>query len=185
MKTEIILLTDTSGSMVTIDRATCAALNSFINEQCDVPGEARVTHVRFDTSMRRDFEGRLISSVNPFTRLGCGGGTALYDCVIDSLDQQSKRIDREEWADQVIFVITTDGNDRDSRHSVSAAAAAISRMQHAGWHFVFLGANIDAEKYSERLSIYTWFQFTADAAGIAEGMRSVSRQVRTLRSWGL
>lgn len=185
MKTEIILLTDVSGSMRVIDRATCQALNMFIEEQRTVPGEARVTHLRFNTDVHTDFEGRLLASVPRFQSLNTGGGTALYDAVISTLAAQHQRIRKEAWADQVIFVISTDGEDINSRRTKGAARAAIEEMQDHGWQFVFLGANINAERYAEELSITVSFQYDQTAAGVAQGMQTVSQSVRQMRSWGL
>ena len=185
MKTEIILLTDVSGSMSVIDRPTCQALNMFIEEQRTVPGEARVTHLRFNTSVRTDFEGRLLASVPRFQTLSCGGGTALFDAIISTTAQQYQRILRENWADQVIFVISTDGEDLNSRYTRGSARAAIEEMQAHGWQFVFLGANINAAHYAEELSIDISFQYDQTAAGVAQGIQTVSQSVRQMRSWGL
>lgn len=185
MKTEIILLTDVSGSMTKIDRATCQALNMFIEEQRSVSGEARITHLRFNTHVQTDFESRLLASVPRFQTLGCDGGTALYDAIISTTAQQFNRIEREGWADQVIFVVSTDGKDLNSRNTLGRARRAIEEMQEHGWQFVFLGANINAERYAEELSITVSFQYDHTAVGVAQGMQTVSQSVRQMRSWGL
>lgn len=187
MKSEIIMLTDVSGSMNPLDAAMCVALNEFIANQRDASGEARVTHIRFESWVHKpDFEGRLLTSVPRFTRLGCGGGTALYDAIVQVSEKQLQRIMREQWADQVIFVITTDGDDRNSLHTLSEARRAIEELQeNYGWRFVFLGANIDAEEYAESLNIEISVQFEASVVGVAEGVRKVSQSVREMRSWGL
>lgn len=187
MKSELIMLTDVSGSMKPLDAAMCVALNQFIADQRDAPGEARATHIRFESWVHRpDFEGRLLTSVPRFTRLGCSGGTALYDAIVQVSTEQLKRIEREQWADQVIFVITTDGDDRNSRRTLGTARRAIEELQeNYGWRFVFLGANIDAEEYAESLNIEISVQFEASVVGVAKGVREASRTVREMRSWGL
>lgn len=187
MKTEIIMLTDVSGSMKPLDAAMCMALNEFIANQRDAAGEARATHIRFQSWVQKpDFEGRLLASVPQFVKLGCSGGTTLYDAIVQVSEEQLKRIERERWADQVIFVITTDGDDRDSRRTLGTARRAIEELQeNHGWRFVFLGANINAEEYAESLNIEISVQFEASATGVAQGVREASRSVRELRSWGL
>lgn len=187
MKTEIIMLTDVSGSMKPLDAAMCMALNEFIADQRDAAGEARATHIRFEHHVHKpDFEGRLLASVPRFVRLGCGGGTALYDAIMQVSEEQLKRIKREQWADQVIFVITTDGDDRDSRRTLGTARRTIEDLQeNHGWRFVFLGANINAEGYAEALNIEISVQFEASVVGVAEGVRKASQSVREMRSWGL
>ena len=54
MHTEIIMLTDVSGSMAKIDRATCEGFNTFIEEQQGVPGTANLTAIRFNTAYTND-----------------------------------------------------------------------------------------------------------------------------------
>ena len=48
LKTEILVVTDRSGSMQNIAEATIAGYNKFIREQREEEGEARVTFTQFD-----------------------------------------------------------------------------------------------------------------------------------------
>lgn len=42
-----------------------------------------------------------------------------------------------------------------------------------------------AERYAEELSITVSFQYDQTAAGVAQGMQTMSQSVRQMRSWGL
>lgn len=185
MHSEIIMLTDVSGSMLKIDRAACEGFNGFIAEQREVPGTANVTHIRFNISWTTDYRGP-IEKMPLMRTLRASGGTALYDSLVEVINEQRQRLRHSDA--QVIFVILTDGEDLNSwRHNAYGAAKYVSAMRAEGWQFVFLGANIDAEETADSLGIdrNLAYQFTASDAGARAVYAQASATTRAMRSWGL
>lgn len=185
MHSEIIMLTDVSGSMLKIDRAACEGFNGFIAEQREVPGTANVTCIRFNTTWTTDYRGP-IEQAPALRTLRAGGGTALYDSLVEVINEHRQRL--RNVGDQVIFVILTDGKDLNSRrHTARSAAAFVNAARAEGWQFVFLGANIDAEETADRLGIdrNLAYQFTASDAGTRSVYAQASATTRAMRSWGL
>ena len=185
MHTEIIMLTDVSGSMAKIDRATCEGFNTFIEEQQGVPGTANLTAIRFNTAYTTDYRGPL-STAPKMRSLGASGGTALYDSLAAVITEQRHRVGG--GSTQVIFVVLTDGEDLHSRtHNAQSAAGFVNAARADGWQFVFLGANIDAEETAESLGIERdrAYQFTASDTGTRAVYAQASAATKAMRSWGL
>ena len=130
MHTEIIMLTDVSGSMAKIDRATCEGFNTFIEEQQGVPGTANLTAIRFNTAYTTDYRGPL-STAPKMRSLGASGGTALYDSLAAVITEQRHRVGG--GSTQVIFVVLTDGEDLHSRtHNAQSAAGFVNAARADG-----------------------------------------------------
>lgn len=185
MHSEIIMLTDVSGSMNKIDRATCEGFNSFIAEQQGVPGTANVTYIRFNTFWTVDYCGP-IEKMSLLRSLAASGGTALYDSLVEVINKYRQQLRHTDA--QVIFVILTDGEDLNSRrHNARSCATHVNAARADGWQFVFLGANIDAEETANSLGIdrSLAYQFTASDAGTRVVYAQASATTRAMRSWGL
>ena len=70
------------------------------------------------------------------------GCTALLDALGSTIQRISAA---REPAEQVIFVITTDGLENASReYSYRKVKALVEQKKAGGWEFLFFGANIDA-----------------------------------------
>lgn len=184
MKTEIILVTDRSGSMSSIDKAACAGINSFMEEQQGVPGEARVTTVFFDDHYEVRQQGLPIERWLTLHTVGPRGYTALRDAIGETILQQGKRIADEGWADLVICVVTTDGAENKSRkHSQGDVKRLVEQAQARGWQFIFLAANQDAVVTGAQYGFKaeTSYTFQADAAGTQAGYSTASTTTRSMR----
>jgi uncharacterized protein with von Willebrand factor type A (vWA) domain len=187
MKTEIIAITDSSGSMDTIKSAVIGGFNSFVQEQRQVAGEARMTHVTFNEEHKLLYQAIALAQVplldaDSYQTSGC---TALFDTLGDTLETQGKRIAEEGWADQVIVEIITDGLENASRrYKREQIRSMIEHAQRHGWHFVFLAANQDAfaAAASYGISAATTANFTASAAGATQAYGTIGAMTRALRS---
>ena len=184
MNTEILVITDRSGSMASIQSSAVAGFNAFINEQRSVPGEARVTHVLFDDKYELEYQAKPLSQVPVMTRLGPRGMTALNDAIGRTMDEQGQRIRAEGWAQKVIVVIITDGGENSSRrYTTSTIHSMISHAQEHGWAFVFVAANQDAFATGAALGIARdhTYNFAANAAGTQSAYATMSAATRSLR----
>lgn len=183
MKTEIICITDRSGSMDAIQHDADGGFNSFIEAQKAVEGEARVTHIWFDTEYELLYRALPIANVPPM-KLQPRGGTALLDAIGRTLNEQGKRIKEEGWADLVIVCVLTDGGENSSREFTRERVQEMVKHAEAnGWRFVFLAANQDAFAAARSLgSIGTLAKtFAYDGAGTTMAYAATTASVSALR----
>lgn len=183
-KTEIICITDRSGSMSSIKSDVEGGFNAFIDEQRKLPGEARVTMVEFDDTVSTAYQARQLQEV-PAMTLRPRGSTALLDAIGTTLNTQGARIAGEKWADLVIVVIITDGQENASREfSGQRIKEMIGHAESTGWKFIFLAANQDAFAAGDALGINATHTrgFQASAAGVKSAYAHTTQSVTSLRS---
>ncbi|NLJ96401.1 MAG: VWA domain-containing protein [Clostridiales bacterium] len=167
--TEIIFLLDRSGSMSGLEFDTIGGFNSFIKKQCSL-GKTHLTTVLFDNKYEILHNGVDASTViltekEYFTR----GSTALLDAIGKAIIDVGYRISHLDEANQpgkVIFVITTDGLENSSTEfTYDKVHQLINRQEELyGWDFIFMGANIDVAKESQKLGINPAMAFTYDSS---------------------
>ena len=173
--TEIIFVIDKSGSMGRLTDDTIGGFNSFVESQKD-DTKTTLTTVLFDTSWKILHDGLDVYEIEPMTNKEYipGGGTAMLDAIGETINTVQNRHDDmgDAKPDNVLFVITTDGEENSSR---KFAKADIERMiKHQtnghGWEFIFLGANMDAVKEATSIGIdatkvasYVWTDQGTDA----------------------
>lgn len=187
MKTEILVITDHSGSMASTAKDVIGGYNTFIREQRDVPGEAKVTFTQFDDIYEVVYAGKPLSEVPELDgkTFVPRGTTALLDAIGRTLNEQGRRIAEEKWADIVIVCILTDGGENASREYDSFKVKSMS--EHAeknGWKFVYLGANQNSFDITQRLGMKTAFvqNYAATSAGTQSAYTLTSATVRSLRT---
>lgn len=186
MKTEIICITDRSGSMGTIRADANGGWDTFLSEQRAVPGEARVTQVMFDNEIETQYTAKPLADAPPLN-LQPRGSTALFDAIGRTLNEQGKRIKDEGWAELVVVVIITDGGENSSReYRQDQIKPMIEHAQANGWKFVFLAANQDAfaAGASYGISAAHTATFQANSVGTQQAYGTMSASVRSMRSGG-
>jgi len=184
VKTEIIVVTDRSGSMASIREDANGGFASFIEEQKKVEGEARVTQIMFDDRIETQYEAKPLSEVPPLN-LEPRGTTALLDAIGSALNVQGKRIHDEGWADLVIVTIITDGGENASKeYTAEQIKAMIQHAEKHNWKFVFLAANQDAFQTGAQYGINPQFtrNFAANSVGTMTAYQDMSTSVASLRS---
>ena len=159
-RTELVFILDKSGSMAGLERDTIGGFNSMLEKQRGIPGECRITTALFDNRYELLHDRLDIGAVSPMTarEYRVGGSTALLDAIgrtIEKLVSVQRNTAEAYRAENVMFVIITDGEENSSREYSSDR---IKRMieyekKRYGWEFVFLGANIDAVATAGRFGI--------------------------------
>jgi uncharacterized protein YegL len=188
--TEIIFLLDRSGSMGGLESDTIGGFNAFIENQRKLEGKTLVTGVLFDDQYEVVWNGAEAEKVKLTAKeyyvRGC---TALLDAVGKTILDVGYRLSKTNEDDRpgkVIFVITTDGFENASREFTYKKVKELIKHQQEkyNWEFIFLGANIDAEKEADSLgiNIENAYSFEASEEGVESMYKMVSEAVTEKRS---
>jgi len=186
-RTEIVFLLDRSGSMRGLESDTIGGFNSFVERQSKLEGRTKLTTVLFDDECEILWNGVdakefKLTEKEYYVR----GTTALLDAVGQTILLVSNRISSlgTEEPDNVIFVITTDGQENASMEfTYKAVNELINKKRNLGWEFIFMGANIDAAEEAGHLgiSVENAYQFEATEDGVEQMYRQVIESVTEKR----
>lgn len=184
--TEIIIVSDRSGSMQSCRTDAEGGINQFINDQKALPGEARLTFVQFDDHYEIVHDAIQIKDVPHYT-LAPRGSTALLDAMGKAITTVGERLSKLPEADRpglVVCVISTDGEENSSREYKAAQIAAMVKEQTEkySWQFQFLGANIDAIATCKDLEIKTSGGIQLAPDKIGAGYARSSQKVKMMRA---
>lgn len=153
------VLLDRSGSMVSIATDMMGGFQTFIEEQRQAPGAARISLVQFDG--QDPFEVLIDGEDLRTTRLDARkylprGNTPLLDAVgrmiarVDAGVAERKALGLED-EDQVVLIITDGLENASTEYTLAAVKGLIEARRAAGWVFVFLGADQDSFAEGGRL----------------------------------
>lgn len=184
--TEIIFVIDKSGSMGALTGDTIGGFNSFVDSQKAIEGKATLTTILFDTTWKILHDGVDIHEVKAMTNSDyiAGGGTAMLDAIGEVINRVQDIHDEleEEKPDNVLFVITTDGEENSSRVFKKSQIEKMIKHQTYGhgWKFMFLGANMDAVSEAESIGISRDWSVTYDWS--TQGTNALYRSVNCTAS---
>ena len=145
--TEIAVILDRSGSMMSLKDDMEGGLWATILDQHQQPGRCRVSLYQFDDVWEPVFEAKPSGEIR---QADCAlvprGSTALHDAVVKSLAAIEARIQREPDAQRpakLAVIVITDGHENASRENDKGdAQRAIARAtDKLDWSFVFLAAD--------------------------------------------
>ncbi len=149
--TEIVMVIDRSGSMASIKDDAIGGLNTFIEEQQKVKGEANLTTVLFDDEYILWHDGVDIKKVKPFTEKTYvpRSMTALLDAIgktANDVGDRLRKTNEKDRPEKVLFVILTDGMENASKEFTKPQIVEMIDHQREkyNWEFAFLAANQDA-----------------------------------------
>ncbi len=188
--TELVFILDRSGSMGGLESDTIGGFNGMLRKQKKEDGEANVTTVLFDDQIDIIHDRFPIDIVEPLTDEDyyVRGSTALLDAVgstVKKVENVQKRLPEELRAENIIFVITTDGQENASReYSANMVKKMIEQNQEKGWQFLFLGANIDAVEEAEKIGIQRTHaaSYKNDSKGVRLNYQVAERVLSCMRS---
>jgi uncharacterized protein YegL len=188
---ELVFILDKSGSMSGLESDTIGGYNAMLKKQQEQPGVAIVTTVLFDDEYELLHDRINIKGIRPITEKEyfVGGCTALLDAIgktIHKIGNAQRHTSEDQRADQVMFVITTDGMENASKeYSYKKIKAMVERQKEKyGWEFIFLGANIDAiaTAASFGISADRAANYNADGEGTQLNYQAVSDVVSEIRA---
>lgn len=178
---EIIVLLDESGSMGDLNKEPVNAVNLFINSQKNAVKEegsvCNFSFYTFNTETKCINLNTPIQEVKDFVDYEPEGGTALFDCICRAIEEKKDK-------ENVVFVILTDGQDRDSKNFTQAETKQKINQQETekNWKFVYLAANLQAFNESQSLGIGNSRLTTASTQSDFSGaMRHLSASVSCFR----
>lgn len=189
--TELVFILDRSGSMSGLESDTIGGYNAMVEKQKKEPGEAIMTTVLFDDRYELLHDRINLRGIAPITdnEYYVRGSTALLDAVgktIYKIVNVQKHTAKDEQAERVLFVITTDGMENASREFSYERVKRMIEYQKRkyGWEFIFLGANIDAIATAKRFGINEdrATNYNADSKGTELNYAVISDTVSSLRS---
>lgn len=158
--TELVFILDRSGSMTGLESDTIGGYNAMLEKQKKEMGEAVMTTVLFDDNYELLHDRVNLKDVGAITdkEYFVRGSTALLDALgltINNVGETLRCTPEEERPENVLFVITTDGMENASREFTFEKVRKMIENQKRkySWEFVFLGANIDAEKTAKSFGI--------------------------------
>jgi Mg-chelatase subunit ChlD len=187
---EIAFILDRSGSMGSCREAAIEGFNSFLHEQQQTEGLAKLTLVLFDDEYLVPINALPVAEVLPLDNENYvpRGSTALLDAIgrtIEELGRRLAALPEQDRPGQVIVAILTDGLENSSQHYTWKEIARVIKQQteQYRWTFLFLGANQDAIATAGQISIAASnaASYVADAAGLHASAGSLTRKVRGLR----
>lgn len=117
--TELVFILDKSGSMAGLEKDTIGGFNALLEKQRKLPGDVRVTTVLFNQGYDLLHDRISLEGISPLTETDyeVGGMTALLDAIgstIQKISNVQKNTLQDQQADNVMFVITTDGMENSS-----------------------------------------------------------------------
>ena len=189
--TEIVFILDRSGSMHGLENDTIGGYNSLLEKQKQQAGSARVTTVLFDDVVETLHDRIDLQAISPLTQKDyfVRGCTALLDAIgstIERIANVQKHTAAEYRANNVLFVITTDGYENAShRYTLPQVREMITtQKERYGWEFLFLGAGIDAIAQAKAFGISEDRAVTshADSRGTRLNYETVSEAVSRVRA---
>jgi hypothetical protein len=197
MTIDITVVLDRSGSMAPLAGDVVGGLNTFINTQQQVEGEARFTLVQFDDCYEVVHFNVPLREVPQMTATDFvpRGTTALLDALGRTILQTSARIDAlppSARPDRVVVAVQTDGHENSSREFTRAEVFEMIRQREDApaasgtpcWEFVFLAANQDAIAEGGRLGFAAAraVDFDAGGDGVQRMYRVMAAKVAAVRS---
>jgi len=184
-KTDLTVLVDRSYSMTKIRREMQGALNKFLRDQRDGPGECRVTLAQFDTQFEVLYRDVLVDRVPEYV-LEPRGATALLDALgrlITDTGARLAALPEDGRPGSVVFVVVTDGEENSSTEFTIEPVRRMIRTQADAyqWLFEFLGANMDAVSVAEGMGMPGATSVTYAPKNIGQTMSVLSRSTTAYR----
>lgn len=182
---------DKSGSMGIIADDARESFNAFIDEQKKVEGEAKVTLTLFDTTNKVVNNGVDIKDIEPLTATTYrpSGWTALLDAIGTTLTTVGVRLadtPENDRPEKVMVVINTDGAENSSKEYTRSVITEMIKTQREtySWEFIFLGADIDAEREAVNLGMLKEqaFNYKHTGDGIRKALASASGMTASYRN---
>lgn len=185
--TQLLVITDRSGSMASCAGEMRNALNQYFKEQAEVEGECVVDYVQFDNQYDVVYTDRPVSEA--YAVLDPRGSTALLDAIGKAVTDLGKKLadkPEDERPGTVVVVTITDGYENSSQEWKPDTVKALIKEQEDkyNWNFTFLGANIDAVSVGASFGFNPDHSLTYSTSNTGAMSASLHSHTHTIRSGG-
>jgi len=190
----LILVLDRSGSMESMGKEPVQSMNNFIKkQQMDQKGNSNmnITLYTFANDIKCVFKNVPLRECKEFTEYFPNGGTALYDCLKQAIDEAgitttvtttvttnvttTTTTSVTTQADKNILVIITDGQDNASKVSASEIKTKMTELRDKhNWQIVFLAKGEDAFTESGNVGCVNNVKLGSSRGNMARAMESLS-----------
>lgn len=182
---EVVLLIDKSGSMKGLEEDTVKGYNSMLAKERKLSVPTNVTTILFSSEHEILADRKPISEVPDMTldAYKVRGATALYDTIGNAIAKTEAVKGIDDTGSKVLFVIITDGLENYSQtYDQEKIKKMIDAQEEKGWEFVFIGANMDAEKEADTIGIKKENAATYENSekGVQANYQAVSQMVHSL-----
>lgn len=182
---EVVLLIDKSGSMKGLEEDTVKGYNSMLDKERKLSVPTNVTTILFSSDHEILADRKPISEVPDMTldAYKVRGATALYDTIGNAIAKTEAVKGIDDTGSKVLFVIITDGLENYSQtYDQEKIKKMIDAQEEKGWEFVFIGANMDAEKEADTIGIKKENAATYENSekGVQANYQAVSQMVHSL-----
>jgi len=178
--THIVCILDRSGSMSHQANEVIANFNTFLREQQELEGKAKLTLVLFDDQYEVVYEELNIKKVPPltsgtyFTR----GMTAMNDGIGRTLNMLQRK-------KKAIVLIHTDGYENASKEYTYATVKTLVDKLKKKWEFIFVGGDINAREMGSNLGIMRTANVSNSVFGTQNTYANFSNTTSAYREGGL
>lgn len=152
MSMDVVVIMDESGSMASMGDEPVQAVTEYIkNEQKDSDSYTTLDITFFSTYVRKVCVDTSLSDFESFPLYKPDGMTSLNDAVYSTIKDKLM----STRSDNVVCLIVTDGKENASRNTTREDVKNIieeAETEH-GWKVIYLGANQDAFKEGETMSL--------------------------------
>ena len=191
--THITVVLDRSGSMGSIAEDTVGGFNTFLeeNKKTAKPGDT-FSLMQFDTVLEYVYKNVPIADVKPLVNgetFVPRGMTALLDGMGKTIQETGdflRTMKEEDRAENVIFVVITDGGENASKEYKHAQIKNMIKTQtdDFNWKFTFLAANQDAIAVggSYGFAAAASMTYGANKQGVGSTFLSATRMVNSLKT---
>lgn len=188
--TDITVLLDRTGSMMEVAKDTVGGLNTFIEKQKEVPGDAVFSLIQFDNINPYEVLDKCVpmKEVNPLVQANYQprGSTPLYDAMgttIVSIGTRLAALPEADRPDKVVVVIITDGEENSSKEYNKEKIRELVKEQQEkySWNFIFLGADFDAMATGNELGYAPGTTMNVDKAKMHQVFVATSENIAKYR----
>lgn len=186
---DLVVILDRSGSMYGMEKDTIGGFNSMLAEQRKKDVPVKVTLITFNQKVDTLYERKPLEEIVDMKAEDYvpQGTTALLDAVGNALVGLGADKDVNTEGNKVLVVITTDGYENASvEWTWSKVRALIKNLEaEKGYQFVFLGADINAERVAEDMGIrpqtaVKYKKTVGSSGGVQANFRAVNVMIETV-----
>lgn len=180
----LVLIVDQSGSMQGKEKDVIGGVNKFFADQRQDPRKQLVTIMKFDHEF--DLRTSDLATVNDWDVFDYvpRGNTALLDAIGRTLTAIGPSVSTNKPESVIVVIVTDGGENASTEFTRPGIKSLIEHCTKNGWHFMYLGANVDAfaEARSMGIAANMTTGYSHTATGTASAYANMSGTTAMLKA---